>query len=118
MTGEPFSFEPYPSPGPTAPPAPQTRTGDVIVTIVELVVLLLGGLLVTLLAALFGLFVEAADGGDSSGLMAWILVPTWGLWLVAVAASVALMSAKKLAFWVPMVAFAVWIVLLIVVTHV
>ena len=116
MSGAPFSFEPYPSPGPTAPPPSETRTGDVVVTIVELVALLLGALLVTLMAAIVGLFVEAGDG-DSSGLMALVLVPTWGLWLVAVAASVALMSAKKLAFWVPLVAFAVWVVLLIVVTH-
>ena len=47
MSGDPFTFEPYPSAGPTAPPPPETRTGDVVLTVVELVVLGLAALLVT-----------------------------------------------------------------------
>jgi hypothetical protein len=117
MTGEPFSFEPYPSAGPTAPPPPETRTGDVVVTIVQLVLLALGALLVTALAALLGVLVEAGDDdeGSSGALMAIVLIPTWGLWLVALVASVWLMTRKRLAFWVPMLAFALWVVLVLVV---
>ena len=115
---QPFSFEPYPSAGPTAPPGPEPRTADVVVTVIELVVLALAALLVTALAALLGLFVEASEGEGSSGaLMAFVLVPTWGLWLVALVVSVVLMTRKLLAFWVPLAALVIWVVLVLVVVN-
>ena len=49
--------------------------------------------------------------------MAFVLVPTWGLWLTAVVVSVLLMTRKRLAFYVPLVALAAWCALVLVVVN-
>lgn len=95
------------------------RTGDVVVTIVELVLLTLGAFV----ASFFGLFLGMASDGcggsadcdsDLIGLgvliaaaAPWVgLIPT-GVWAIV------RMVRRKVAFWVPLLAIPVWIVLLV-----
>lgn len=114
MAHEPFSFESYPSAGPTAPPPRETRTGDIVVTTIELVVLCLAALLVSALVALLAGLADD-DSGDEDAIVALILVPTWGLWLLALVVSVVLMTRKRLSFYVPPIALVLWFVVMAVV---
>ncbi|MDO9457653.1 hypothetical protein [Nocardioides sp.] len=104
------SYPVYPAGGPVSAPPRRGRPVDMTVTILELVLLALAALCVTGLALFLGAWSEGvAPEDDVAPFIARVLVPTWTLWLVALGVSIVLMVRGKLAFWVPLVALALWL---------
>lgn len=104
----------FPPPGEGAAPPPRSRPADVTITIVLIVVLALLGLL-SLTLGLF--FVMASDGCSDEactnrvalGVLVIELAPIVA-WVPTTAWAIVRMMRRKVAFWVPLLAIPVYVV--------
>ena len=110
----PYPTEPYPSHSHLPPQ--KSHPIDVTVTIIELVLLGVGSLFVTLFFLIIGSIVGATGACRESGcddtdglIFATSLLLPLVLTVVAVVMSIVRMARRRIAFWIPPAALAIWI---------